>query len=195
MFSDSKILSLGLAQTLFECSMYIFVLLYTPALEQALEDQHAVVPLGYLFSTLMVAVMIGSLMFRVLTEPSEGSGWMKKCMPLSKGAIITLALAIAAGSFWTMALFTSNPKCLVAAFHVFEFTVGVYFPTMSSLKAEIIPDESRAGVMSLLRVPMNIGVCAILWQVDSVSMTMLFAICAIMNGFGAAVIGWRLKNS
>jgi len=36
---DSKILSLGLAQTLFECSMYIFVLLYTPALEQALEDQ------------------------------------------------------------------------------------------------------------------------------------------------------------
>jgi hypothetical protein len=39
MFSDSKILSLGLAQTLFECSMYIFVLLYTPALEQALEDQ------------------------------------------------------------------------------------------------------------------------------------------------------------
>jgi hypothetical protein len=60
----------------------------------------------------MVAVMIGSLMFRVLTEPSEGSGWMKKCMPLSKGAIITLALAIAAGSFWTMALFTSNVRCL-----------------------------------------------------------------------------------
>jgi hypothetical protein len=64
-----------------------------------------------------------------------------------------------------------QPKCLVAAFHVFEFTVGVYFPTMSSLKAEIIPDESRAGVMSLLRVPMNIGVCAILWQVSGI-MTM-----------------------
>jgi hypothetical protein len=38
---------------------------------------------------------------------------------------------------------------------------------MSSLKAELIPDESRAAVMSLLRVPMNIGVCAILWQVKS----------------------------
>ncbi|KAG2186130.1 hypothetical protein INT43_002568 [Umbelopsis isabellina] len=188
LFKDSKILSLGLAQTLFECSMYIFVLLYTPALEQALEDQHTIVPLGYLFSTLMVAVMIGSLMFRVLTEPSDGSGWMKKYMPLSKGVIVTMALAIAAGAFWTMVLWTNNPKCLVAAFHIFEFTVGVYFPTMSSLKAEIIPDESRAGVMSLLRVPMNIGV-------DSISMTMLFAICAIMNVFGAVVVGWRLRNT
>ncbi|KAJ2962025.1 hypothetical protein NQZ79_g2826 [Umbelopsis isabellina] len=218
LFNDSKILSLGLAQTLFECSMYIFVLLYTPALEQALEDQRipldAIVPLGYLFSTLMVAVMIGSLMFRVLTEPSDGSGWMKKYMPLSKGVIVTLALAIAAGAFWTMVLWTNNPKCLVAAFHVFEFTVGVYFPTMSSLKAEIIPDESRAGVMSLLRVPMNIGVCAILWQTRSnyspplfqsgnIDMRILFYTAlllplpafALMDGLSATPpMGWNTWN-
>lgn len=56
-------------------------------------------------------------------------------------------------------------QMLVPAFHIFEFTVGVYFPIMSSLKAELIPDDSRAAVMSLLRVPMNIGVCTILWQV------------------------------
>jgi hypothetical protein len=41
---------------------------------------------------------------------------------------------------------------------------------MSSLKAELIPDESRAAVMSLLRVPMNIGVCAILWQVSQIGL-------------------------
>jgi hypothetical protein len=88
---------------------------------------------------------------------------------------------------------------------------------MSSLKAELIPDESRAAVMSLLRVPMNIGVCAILWQVsqigldnekkcrdydadfeslqvDSISMTMLFAICAFMNAIGAVAVGIRLRK-
>lgn len=32
---DSNILVLGAAQTVFECAMYIFVLLYTPAIENA----------------------------------------------------------------------------------------------------------------------------------------------------------------
>jgi hypothetical protein len=32
---DSNILVLGAAQTFFECSMYVFVLLYTPAIESA----------------------------------------------------------------------------------------------------------------------------------------------------------------
>lgn len=32
---DSNILILGAAQTFFECAMYIFVLLYTPAIETA----------------------------------------------------------------------------------------------------------------------------------------------------------------
>lgn len=35
---DANILSLGLAQTVFECSMYTFVLLYTPALEQSIKS-------------------------------------------------------------------------------------------------------------------------------------------------------------
>lgn len=35
---DTNILSLGLAQTVFECSMYTFVLLYTPALEQSIKS-------------------------------------------------------------------------------------------------------------------------------------------------------------
>lgn len=35
MYLDSNILVLGAAQTFFECSMYVFVLLYTPAIESA----------------------------------------------------------------------------------------------------------------------------------------------------------------
>lgn len=31
---------LAIAQTLFECSMYIFVLLYTPAIESVAEDSN-----------------------------------------------------------------------------------------------------------------------------------------------------------
>ncbi|KAH8547902.1 hypothetical protein BGW37DRAFT_509126 [Umbelopsis sp. PMI_123] len=192
LFQDGRILSLGLAQTLFECSMYVFVLLYTPALEQALESEDEFVPLGYLFSTLMMAVMLGSQTFRVLLERIRISDNLVSNQHLRKGIILSLTLATSAGSFWTMAAWTNNVNALIPAFHIFEFSVGVYFPTMSSLKAELIPGESRAALMSLLRVPMNIGVCAILWQVDTFSMPILFTVCASMNAVGAIVVVMRL---
>lgn len=64
------------------------------------------VPLGYLFSTLMVAVMIGSLMFRVLTEQSNKTD----AVTLSKGAVLAMTLATAAASFWTMTLWANNVR-------------------------------------------------------------------------------------
>ncbi|KAI9289358.1 hypothetical protein BC943DRAFT_314168 [Umbelopsis sp. AD052] len=194
LFRGSRIFSLGLAQTLFECSMYIFVLLYTPALEQALENQDDYVPFGYLFSTLMVAVMLGSQLFRVLTQHTRKLGNSNFYWAFTKGTILSLTLAISAGSFGAMAFWANNVRVLIPAYHIFEFSVGIYFPVISSLKANLIPNDSRAAVMSLLRVPMNIGVCAILWQVDSISMTMLFAICACMNAIGAIIVGILLRT-
>jgi hypothetical protein len=51
------------------------------------------------------------------------------------------------------------------AYHIFEFCTGLYHPSISSLKAETIPEETRAAVMTLLRIPMNLGVGAIMWHV------------------------------
>jgi hypothetical protein len=42
----------------------------------------------------------------------------------------------------------------------------MYYPSISSLKAEAIPEETRAGVMTLLRIPMNLGVGIIMWHVS-----------------------------
>jgi hypothetical protein len=55
---------------------------------------------------------------------------------------------------------------LVFAYHVFEFSTGLYHPSISSLKAEAIPEETRAAVMTLLRIPMNLGVGIIMWHVS-----------------------------
>lgn len=35
------------------------------------------------------------------------------------------------------------------------------------MKAEAIPEETRAAVMTLLRIPMNLGVGIIMWHVSS----------------------------
>lgn len=54
------------------------------------------------------------------------------------------------------------------SYHVFEFTTGMYFPSISSLKAEVIPEETRAAIMTLLRIPMNLGVGVIMWHVSDI---------------------------
>lgn len=53
------------------------------------------------------------------------------------------------------------------AYHAFEFTTGMYYPSISFLKAEVIPEESRASVMNLARVPMNISIAVVFWNVST----------------------------
>jgi hypothetical protein len=60
------------------------------------------------------------------------------------------------------------------AYHAFEFTTGMYYPSISSLKAEAIPEESRASVMTLLRIPMNVSIAIIFWNVSLQSHTSTF---------------------
>ena len=52
------------------------------------------------------------------------------------------------------------------AYHIFEFTTGLFHPSLSSLKAEVIPEETRAVVMTMLRIPMNISVGIAMWHVS-----------------------------
>jgi len=40
-------------------------------------------------------------------------------------------------------------------FLVFETTVGLYFPTLGTLRSKYIPEDSRAAIMSFYRVPLN----------------------------------------
>ena len=73
---DSRILKIGLVQATVESSMFIFVYLWTPTLS-AVSNNHAFasfmkvllqgqssVPLGIIFSTFMISIMLGSFLFK-----------------------------------------------------------------------------------------------------------------------------------
>ena len=64
-FLDPYLLVIGLAQTCFEGSMYLFVFLWVPSLQEA-SPSAAELPLGYIFSCFMVAMMLGSLAYTSL---------------------------------------------------------------------------------------------------------------------------------
>lgn len=37
-----------------------------------------------------------------------------------------------------------------------EFVVGLYFPTIGTLRGIYLPEEARAALMNLFRVPLNL---------------------------------------
>ncbi|CAO3609144.1 unnamed protein product [Cunninghamella echinulata] len=198
LLQDRNILVIGAAQTFFESSMYTFVLLYTPAIESAAMSYFGnkdaqKLPLGYLFSTLMFATMTGSLSFQALDRqasiPNNGQFRI-----FTKDRLLILALGIASTSFWIMAYGINSVILLALAYHAFEFTTGMYYPSISSLKAEIIPEESRAAVMTLLRIPMNVTIAIIFWNVESISSAMLFAICGMMTAAGISLMITQYKK-
>ncbi|KAG0074837.1 Molybdate-anion transporter [Podila epicladia] len=181
--NDINILAPGLAQMVFECSMYTFVLLYTPALEQSIKNSSTtkeVLPLGYLFSVMMLCTMLGSIGFKILF--SKG---------MASDILLSIALLVAGSSFCFIAINTRNTTYTVASFLLFEATAGLYFPSIGTLRAQTIPEQNRTGVMALLRVPMNFSVCVILLRINTLPMGQIFQICALLNFVGGLIILWR----
>ncbi|KAG0283117.1 hypothetical protein BGZ98_006459, partial [Dissophora globulifera] len=169
--------------TVFECCMYTFVLLYTPALETAVKNStgsRALIPLGYLFSAMMFCSMLGSLAFKYLSSKNV----------LTEN-LLALALFIAGSSFCFIVVNTTDSALTVVSFLLFEFTTGMYFPSIGTLRAQAIPEENRTGVMAFLRVPMNFAVCAILLRVDTMPVEQIFQICSLLCFIGSLTILWR----
>lgn len=160
---DEKILLTGLVTSLFEGSMYAFVFMWTPALKESAGAEE--LPFGLIFATFMVCCMAGSQTFGILT------GFME----IREVATWTFALATA--SLAVPAL-TANPTGVFLAFLVFEFTVGLYFPAMGTLKSAIVPEKMRSTVYNIYRVPLNVIVLGVLLTSMSVSST--FFCCAAM---------------
>jgi hypothetical protein len=51
------------------------------------------------------------------------------------------------------------------AFCVFEVLIGMFWPSMMTLRATYVPEEQRSTIINLFRVPLNLFVCIILWKV------------------------------
>ncbi|CZT16987.1 uncharacterized protein RCC_02819 [Ramularia collo-cygni] len=146
---DKRILTLALATTLFEGSMFLFVFFWTPVLRSAREKAGiaSAPPFGLIFSCFMTAMMLGSMVFssvKLRTE-REVSRMLLSILALAAISLLFPVLVRAeAVTFWSFALF--------------ELCVGLYFPTMGRLKSELVDDTSRGKVYAVMRLPLNVFV-------------------------------------
>ncbi|XP_063235217.1 molybdate-anion transporter-like [Bacillus rossius redtenbacheri] len=146
---DASLLLLGAVQSLLESVMYVFVFLWTPVLEPVRP------PLGIVFSCFMVCIMVGSSLYSLLLA----RGWRADQLLTASLALAFVALAASA-----LASARAHARACFAAFLLFEVAVGAYYPAITYLRSEVVPEELRAGIISWFRVPMNLLTCAsLLW--------------------------------
>lgn len=61
---------------------------------------------------------------------------------------------------------TFEGKVQLVAFCVFEACVGIFWPSMMKLRSQYLPEESRSTIINFFRIPLNMFVCIMLYNVS-----------------------------
>ncbi|KAI8540512.1 hypothetical protein RHMOL_Rhmol09G0269200 [Rhododendron molle] len=188
---DEKIALLGAIQSLFEGSMYTFVFLWTPALSPNEED----IPHGFIFATFMLASMLGSsIASRLMAHASpKVESYMQIVFVVSAASlllpIVTTFLVPAANVKGGSISFSGCIQLL--GFCTFEACVGIFWPSIMKMRSQYIPEEARSTIMNFFRIPLNIFVCIVLYNVNAFPITVMFGMCSIFL-FVASILQRRL---
>ena len=100
----------------------------------------------------------------------------------------TNALAVA----WLLHLFRivhydgGTLGCFLA-FLLFEATIGLYMPVLAAIKARHVPEDVRATMYTLFRVPLNLVVVAILLATLSLNYTLLICTLLLLVALGCSM--------
>ena len=182
------IFNLCAVSTLSESPLYIFILLWTPALRAL--DKHPEIdgypgpPLGIVFATFMVSCMLGTSLFAIFI----GRG-------MRPSLLLVLILLVSAMSCLIIAK-TKNDTTSYLAMLVYEAAIGAYYPAMSTVKSDIVPEDQRAAIYSVFRLPLNLLV--VLNLVSNLEIEQSFGVCAVMLGLATflqfRVVVWEGRS-
>ncbi|KAI3614122.1 major facilitator superfamily transporter domain-containing protein 5 [Moniliophthora roreri] len=198
---DPLLLVLGFTQTCFEGGMYLFVFLWVPSLQEASLSNK--LPLGYIFSAFMVSMMLGSLLYTVITthfappvpnsqlpNPSSTNTQNDKAdTSLTLHAKLSSSVCAASALALVISVTSQSEYTRFWAFCAFEACVGMYYPVQGMLRGTLISNEHRATLSALFRVPLNVfvvvslltGVSSARYAVLSATSLML-AVSSILTG-------------
>jgi MFS family permease len=181
-FHDPKISMLGAMQALFEGAMYTFVFLWTPALSP--HGEH--IPHGMIFACFMVSSMVGSAIAgRLLSNKTFRTE--KYMQAVFAVAAVTLFVPViyhrqrsedVSGLDQNAPGITFDGMVQLLAFCLFEVMVGLFWPSMMKMRAEYVPEEMRATIINFFRIPLNLFVCIILYNVSKFPLALMFGMCS-----------------
>lgn len=133
--------------------MYAFVYFWTPSLQNVRKPADGEAPLGIIFACFMCAMMLGSSICRL---------WGSSATPTAHSSHMVQIALSAAASCLLVTLVSEQEHVRFYAFWLFELCVGVYFPSMATLKSYLIPDQTRGQIYSMMRLPLGLFVTTLL---------------------------------
>lgn len=172
--------------------MYTFVFLWTPALSPKDEE----IPHGFIFATFMLSSMLGSsIASRLLARKLKVEGYMQIVFSVSaftlflpvvtnvSQLITSCSLSLSPSLTLTLPVYVlqflvppSGEKggsislggCLqLLGFCTFESCVGIFWPSIMKMRSQYIPEEARSTIMNFFRIPLNLFVCVVLYNVSN----------------------------
>ncbi|EJK45072.1 hypothetical protein THAOC_36333 [Thalassiosira oceanica] len=171
---NPDILLCGIISSLFEGSMYIFVFMWTPALtaltKEELGDDFDGLPFG-------VCCMAGSSIFSIA---------MEKLKPEQLAVFVFGTATCAFG----LVVYAGSTTSGFIAMNLFEMTVGMYFPSMGTMKGMIVPEGQRSAIYNLFRIPLNLIVLFSL--LTDLTPRVSFILCGTMMSI-ATILQIKLK--
>ena len=128
--------------------MYLFVFLWVPSLEEAaVLYSSQLLPLGYIFSSFMMSMMIGSTFYSVIVTRSLSSSPSKSAdsTQVLHAKLSSIVCAVSALAF-AASIKSRDEQVRFWAFCAFEACVGMYYPVQGMLRSFFISNEHRATV-------------------------------------------------
>eukprot|EP01024_Parvocaulis_polyphysoides_P021346 TRINITY_DN20106_c0_g1_i11.p3 TRINITY_DN20106_c0_g1~~TRINITY_DN20106_c0_g1_i11.p3 ORF type:complete len:195 (+),score=3.56 TRINITY_DN20106_c0_g1_i11:1-585(+) len=162
--------------------MYTFVFLWTPALSPKGEK----IPHGFIFACFMVTSMGGSALagkflnkqwtnMRVEMYMQYVFLWSAACL------IVPVFFHIEQHEKDENAGGITFEGCIqMIAFCAFEGLVGIFWPSMMTMRAHYVPEELRATIINYFRIPLNLFVCIVLYNVHAFPLSVMFGLCSCM---------------
>jgi len=174
--NDQVILNVGISQSCFESSMYLFIFLWSPVIESLAADEggkpNHTIPFGLIFSSFMVYTMMGSLIFKFIK-------------PYVSFPVMLYWIQAISSVLFFVTIFSTSESLSFMCFNLFEMIVGIYFPVIGTLRSECIPEADRSRIMNYFRIPLNIVVTAALLRKEFVSGSNGFALCCGLTLLGS----------
>lgn len=188
--SDSRVWRIGLIQALSEGAMYTFVFMWVPTLLAL--DPPGGVPTGCVFSSLMMAITIGGLVY----TPLQGIitkivGSKESSAEVCASFVYLLASLSMAIPVLCLATSTTMPlycqDMILGSFLVVEFCVGLFMPVAGTLRSRYVPDAQQGAILNIFRLPLNAIVVSGTYATDHLERSLCYK---LVSGcfFGAALI-------
>lgn len=129
------------------------------------------IPHGIIFSLFMCCKMVGSQLF--VLGLGEGRYYSEKCLCFVFAASVLCFL---------VPMFTDSYFGALLAFCMYECGLGLYWPAIAMLRADLVPDDIRSTVASLFRVPLNVLVVGCLLCIGRTSERVILLVCCAKLG-------------